>query len=124
FSAEMVSVTVSGKESELFDEEFVNHATKAVFYYFKHELGLQSVSVADFAAAMETVLHGFVPKRGPASAPKRGPEVAFSDLGRLALDSGEGCDLFFFSRLREELRYHLQQGARVMRFHGLRGCVK
>ena len=47
-----------------------------------------------------------------------------SDLFRLACESGEGCELFFFPRLRAELRQQLQQGPRLLRFHGLRDCVK
>ena len=47
-----------------------------------------------------------------------------SDLLRLASESGASCELFFFPRLRTELRQQLQQGPRVLRFHGLRGCVK
>ena len=32
--------------------------------------------------------------------------------------------LFFFPRLRAELQRHLQQTPRMVRFRGLRGCVK
>jgi len=43
---------------------------------------------------------------------------------RLALETGQGRELFFFPRLRAELQRHLQQAPRVVRFRGLRGCVK
>ena len=59
YSADMVSVEMAGGTAELFDSEFVHHATKAVFHYFKHELGRQSVTVGEFAAALEKVLRGF-----------------------------------------------------------------
>ena len=55
----MVSVELAGGTAELFDSEFVRHATKAVFHYFKHELGRQTVSVREFAGALEKVLRGF-----------------------------------------------------------------
>ena len=42
----------------------------------------------------------------------------------LAYESGPGSELFFFPRLRAELQRHLQQAPRVLRFRGLRGCVK
>jgi hypothetical protein len=45
-------------------------------------------------------------------------------LEELARESGEGCELFFFPRLRDELRQRLQQEPRLLRFSGLRGCVK
>ena len=32
--------------------------------------------------------------------------------------------LVFFPRLRAELQRHLEQSPRVLRFRGLRGCVK
>ena len=43
---------------------------------------------------------------------------------RLAHESGQGCELVFFPRLRAELQRHLQRAPHVLRFHGLRGCVK
>jgi hypothetical protein len=33
-------------------------------------------------------------------------------------------ELFFFPKLRDELRQQLRQSPRVLRFRGLRGCVK
>jgi hypothetical protein len=52
--------------------------------------------------------------------------VPESDLSELARESGPGGELFFFPRLRAELRLRLQQlkhDVRVLRFHGLRECV-
>ena len=59
YSAEMVSVELEGDTAELFDAEFVRHAANAVFYYFKHELRRQTVSVGEFAGALEKLLRGF-----------------------------------------------------------------
>jgi len=47
-----------------------------------------------------------------------------SDLRQLATESAGGCELFFFPRLRDELRLQLKQEPRMVRFHGLRSCVK
>ena len=47
-----------------------------------------------------------------------------ADLRLLATDCGHGRELVFFPRLRDELRRQLRQGPRVLRFRGLRGCVK
>jgi hypothetical protein len=52
------------------------------------------------------------------------PRVLESDLCRLAHESGQARELVFFPRLRAELQRHLQQSPRVLRFRGLRGCVK
>jgi len=95
-----------------------------VFHYFREELGRQTVTVGEFAGALEKVLRGF--KQGAQSAGQAvtGTAVLESDLARLASESGEGRELFFFPRLRDELRQQLRLGPRLVRFHGLRGCVK
>lgn len=42
----------------------------------------------------------------------------------IARESGAARELVFFPRLRHELRVQLQASPRVVRFRGLRGCVK
>jgi hypothetical protein len=124
YSADMVSVELEGETAELFDSEFVRHAAKAVFHYFKHELGRQSVSAGEFNGALEKVLCGFAATaRLSAKSNPRG-RVLESDLHRLARESGPGGELLFFASLRAELQRHLGQAPRVLRFRGLRGCVK
>lgn len=121
FSAEMISVELMGSVANMFDAEFVRHAAHAVFHYFRKDLGRESVTVSEFAEALEKVLRGFV----LAPQVKPSPETVLeSDLCRLACESGKGCELFFFPRLRQELQDQLQQAPRMLRFHGLRGCVK
>lgn len=124
FSAEMLSVELEEGAEQWFDAEFVRQATKAVFHYFREELGRQTVTVGEFAGALEKVLRGFKRPFEAAAEAGVGTRVLESDLSRLARESGEGCELLFFPRLREELRQQMQQGPRVVRFHGLRGCVK
>jgi hypothetical protein len=124
YSADMVSVELAGDTTTLFDAEFVRHATKAVFHYFKHELGRQTVSVGEFAGALEKALRGFAGTAQPAPVPESGLRVLEYDLCRLALESGQGRELVFFPRLRAELQRHLERAPRVLRFRGLRGCVK
>ena len=70
------------------------------------------------------MLRGFKPNAPEPLEQPRNSEVAQSDLRRLASGSAYGCELFFFPRLRDELRSQLQQRPRMLRFHGLRGCVK
>jgi hypothetical protein len=122
-SAEMLSVELMGSTLELFDPEFVRHAAHAVFHYFQRDQGRETVTVGEFTEALEKVLRGLKPsnlKEGAAGS----RSVSELDLARLARESGEGCELFFFPRLRDELRQHLGQSPRMLRFHGLRGCVK
>jgi hypothetical protein len=124
YSADMISVELAGDTAEQFDSEFVQHATNAVFHYFKHELGRQTVSLGEFAGALERVLCGFVATAQLSTETNTRPGVLEFDLCRLAGESGPGSELFFFPRLRAELQRHLQQGPRVLRFRGLRRCVK
>jgi hypothetical protein len=122
--AETVSDELAGGSVESFDPEFVHHAASAVFHYFKHELGRKTVSVGEFAGALENVLRGFALVPGFTARARGRLGVLQSDLCRLAGESGEACELFFFPRLRAELRQQLRQAPRVLRFHGLRDCVK
>lgn len=121
-SADMISVELPQLPGPWCDDEFVNDAAKGVFHYFRHELKRQSVTMAEFAEALEKVLHGF--GLGAAAAATAGrAAVRESDLLRLANESGGGCELLFFPRLREELKQQMQLAPGVLRFHGLRGCV-
>jgi hypothetical protein len=132
-SADMISVELMGDSASLLDDEFVRHAAKAVFHYYKHDLGRRTVSVGEFAEAMEKALGGFKAAVSNARAPSVGCRDA--DLGQLAGEAGPGAELFFFVRLREELRELLRREpaaampacsgpGRVVRFRGLRGCVR
>jgi hypothetical protein len=47
-----------------------------------------------------------------------------SNLDVIARENAENLELFFFPRLRDELRAHLRHSPRVLRFRGLRGCAK
>ena len=122
FSAEMVSIELMGDSSKLLDSDFVRQASKAVFHYFRNELGRDTVTVAEFASALEKVLRSFGYSVNSDSDAE--PQALDSDLRRLAKESAGGCELFFFPRLRDELRLQLKQEPRVVRFHGLRSCVK
>jgi hypothetical protein len=124
YSADMVTVELEDDTAELFDEEFVRQAANAVFHYFKHELGRQTVSVGEFAGALEKLLRDFAATARSSNAAKPRPRVLESDLNRLACELGQGCELLFFARLRAELQQHLQQAPQVLRYRGLRGCVK
>jgi hypothetical protein len=120
----MISVELMGETAELFDQEFVSEAAKAVFHYFQYDLGQQMVTVGEFTEALERVLRGFALPVPPVVKTESEPGFAEADLEQLARESGEGCELFFFPRLRDELRQRLRQEPLLLRFSGLRGCVK
>ena len=123
FSAEMISVELMGNTADMFDAEFIRHAAGAVFHYFRNDLGKKTITVAEFANALEKVLRGFVLTTKAAVQAQTGEQVLESDLRLLASESGKGCELFFFPRLRQEMRQRLQEAPKVLRFRGLRGCV-
>lgn len=125
YSAEMISVEILGDAASALDPEFVKHAAAAVFHYFRDELGRQTVTVAEFTLALEKVLRGF--KLSAATRPEARetkPRVVRSDLCRLVAESGKGCELFFFPRLRDELRTQLRDSPQMVCFQGIRPCVK
>jgi hypothetical protein len=123
-SAELVSIELMGESASLFDREFVQHAATAVLHYFKQELGRDSVTVGEFSVALERVLRGFGLSANMSESETLIPRMAEADLRRLASDSGKGFELVFFPRLRRELQDQLRQSPQMLRFHGLRGCVK
>jgi hypothetical protein len=123
-SPEMISIDLVGDTGGWFDPEVLRHAAASVFHYFKHDLCRESVTVGEFAGALEKVLRslGFTIRAGAVESCPR--EVIEADLGLMARESGGGFELLFFPRLRDELRAQLRHFPRVLRFRGLRGCVK
>lgn len=124
FSSDMISVDLAGNTAKWFDEEFVRDATKAVFHYFKHEQGRQTVSMGEFAEALERVLEGFATAAEQHCQAQPAAGVIEADLARLARESSEGWELLFFPRLRAEVRQHAHSSPQMFRFSGLRDCVK
>jgi hypothetical protein len=124
-SAQFVTVALVGLDASQVDSDLLQHATAAVVHYFKEELGRCSVSLAEFSEALELVLRHFgLSIRSPVVTVDPSGSVIVSDLRQLASDSGKGFELAFFPRLRGELQKNLTSSPRVLRFHGLRGCVK
>lgn len=115
-----LSVEVVADGQSPFDEEFVMEASAAVLHYFKKVEGRDSVTMGEFAQCLEKVLQGFQPQ---ALAPAPGAVVE-RDLAQLAASGGDAVELFFFARLRDALRTGLRDGPRLLRFRGLRSCVK
>ena len=67
-SAEMISVELMGSGDSVFDPEILRHAAASVFHYFKNELERETVTVGEFAVALEKVLRtlGFTIRAGDA----------------------------------------------------------
>jgi hypothetical protein len=116
-SSEMITVEIVGEAATAPDRDMLRHAAASVFHYFKVELERESVTVAEFSRALEKVLAhlGYSIHTGESST---------ADLVQLLREAGDSLELFFFPRLRDELRVQLRQSPRVVRFRGLRRCVK
>jgi len=123
-SPEMIAVELVGDTNGWLDPEVLRHAAASVFHYFKAELCRESVTVGEFAGALEKVLRdlGFTLRAG--TMEPRSQKIIEADLGLMARESGGSFELFFFPRLRDELRAQLRRSPRLLRFRGLRGCVK
>ena len=120
-SADMICIEIVGGPDSLIDPETLRHATASVFHYFKNDLERESVTVGEFAGALEKVLRnlGLTLYAG-----KSRRDISESDLNLLAGESDAGLELYFFPRLRDELRLQLRHSPRLLRFRGLRRCVK
>ena len=120
-SVEMISVEMVGGNEAGMEPELLQHAAASVFHYFKVELDRESVTVGEFSGALEKALQRLGCVIHSAAG---GADVVETDLARLLGDAGGCLELVFFPRLRDELRGQLRQSPRVVRFRGLRGCVK
>jgi len=134
-SAHEVTVELMGDSAKWLDADLVGHAAEAVLHYFKSEKGQNTVSVGEFSEALERVLRGLgldvkaAGKDTPSfktgdSSSMMPPRVVEADLRLLAGESDLGGELVFFPRLRDVVRRELDGSPKVLRFSGLRDCVK
>jgi hypothetical protein len=124
FSSDAIAVEIVDETDGELDSNMVRQAANAVYHYFKHELGRQTVTVSEFAKAMEKALDGFEISIVSTKPIRPTQSVAEADLCKIAQDSGRAFELTFFPRLRDELRTQLVGSPNVVRFTGLRSCVK
>jgi hypothetical protein len=124
FSSDAIAVEIVDETDGELDSHMVKQAANAVYHYFKHELGRQTVTVGEFAKAMEKALDGFEISIVSSKPIRPTRSVAEADLCKIAQDCGRVFELTFFPKLRDELRMQLIGSPNVVRFTGLRGCVK
>ena len=122
-SAEQVSVELLGEACYQLDPVMVQHAAEAVLHYFRHDLGRENVSVAEFSEALEKALRGMGVSVQSATVPVVEGAVSELDLRTMAEGSGF-LELAFFKTLHETLDNKLASMPRVIRFTGLRSSVK
>jgi hypothetical protein len=121
-SAESVTIELIGDASSFLDPDTVREAAAAVVHYFKYDLGKHTVSVAEFSDALERALRCFGFDVST-SALENGRPTPGMDLREIAAEA-DVFELIFFKRLRDEFDRQAKQSSDVVRFWGLRGCVK
>ncbi|HEV8543068.1 MAG TPA: hypothetical protein VGR78_11800 [Verrucomicrobiae bacterium] len=121
-SAETVTIELIGDASSLLDPDTVREAAAAVVHYFKNDLGRETVSVAEFSDALERALRcfGYEVSTSTVEKARVAPGTDLRDLAKGADD----FELSFFPRLRDEFHRQVKESPEVVRFCGLRGCVK
>jgi hypothetical protein len=122
--AKEFAVELIGEALGMLDEEVVKNAAEAVLHYFREELGRTSVTIGEFSTALEETLRKLGYSIKSAQPKTMDPGVLTTDLREIASQSGIGYELLFFSRLRDEFRNGLGKSPQVLRFLGLRHCVK
>ncbi|HKQ39828.1 MAG TPA: hypothetical protein VJ063_17245 [Verrucomicrobiae bacterium] len=123
-SAQEVTLELLGDAVSQIDQLTVQNAAQAVLHYFRHDLERTVVTIGEFAETLAKVLRSLgleVSTSGDYVAARR---VVDSDLRPLAIGYDGVCELVFFQMLRAELRNHLEAEPQVLRFNGLRSCVK
>ena len=122
-SASTVTVELMGSAVDLLDREMVQHAAAAVLHYFQNDLQRTEVTLSEFTEALEKALRG-LGLNVMCDSPAKNEKTTTADLRMLAAESGKEFELGFFSRLREQVRKELQSSPQLLRFFGLRSCVK
>src|SRR3954468_3254941 len=123
-SAHEFAVEIIGEAVGMLDEEVVKNAAHAVLHYFKEELHRTSVTIGEFTGALEDTLRKLGYNIDAAQPKKKGPQIITSNLQEIVGQIGAGYELLFFSRLRDEVRSGLGKSPELLRFRGLRDCVK
>ena len=122
-AASTVTVELMGSAVEQVDREIIEHATAAVLHYFHHDLQRTEVTLSEFTQALETALRG-MGLNVTCDMSEKTTRIANSDLRVLASESGKAFELGFFTRLRDQVRHELRLAPEIIRFFGLRSCVK
>ena len=120
-SAEWVTLELMGDAAVNVEPDLIRNASAAVLHYFKDELNRSFVSISEFADALEKVLRGLGFQ--VTNEPQQQPKISEGDL-RHIVTAGNGCELFFFQNLRQELKQRLSESPQVVAYRGLRGSVK
>ena len=119
-----VCLELVGEGVASIDTEMIRQVAAGVLHYFREEQGRTSITVGEFAEALVRVLKGFGMHVGMEDAPVPPSTWNETDLIRLAGECDGVFELAFFPRLRREIDQQVNPESRVLKFTGLRECVK
>ncbi len=122
-SASTVTVELMGTAMDSVNRDVVENAAAAVLHYFQHDLQRTSVTLNEFTVALEVALRG-LGLNIICDSPKQTERMVHADLRVLAAESGKAFELGFFARVRDQVRAELKGAPQLIRFFGLRSCVK
>ena len=125
-SAQDVTVELLGDAAHELEPHMITEAAEAVLFYFKVDLGRNSVSVGEFTMALERILRGFgfkIMATGE-EGDRPNPNATETDLHDLAHQVGEGLEMVFFCTLRDQIHADLHGKPELLRVKGLREAVK
>ena len=123
-SAEMISFDITGTSCGLLDPETLRHAAASVFHYFKEELGAKPSPSANSPSRWKKSCAASASSSAPAASNRirRARARPTSAGSRANPPTAWSCS---FSRAcAANSAPSSGQSPRVVRFRGLRGCVK
>ena len=124
-SAEKVTLELIGDAASEIDPEIVQNASAAVLHYFKSELNRHSVSIKEFSCALARVLRDFgLDVKAPDEGADPAPLIVETDLIPLVEKTGFCFELALFEELKGLIEDQLSRSPQLLRFKGLRACVK
>ncbi len=124
-SAEEITIELLGEAVNKLDHELVQNAAHAVLHFFRFEEQRTMVTIGEFAETLAKVLRDLgLQVTTDADLPATETRLIEADLRTMASEMAQGFELVFFQRLRDELRTHLGSSPHIVRFNGLRSCVK
>ncbi|MDP7010018.1 MAG: hypothetical protein QF685_01445 [Verrucomicrobiota bacterium] len=124
-SAQDVTVELLGDAAHELEPQMITEAAEAVLFYFKVDLGRNSVSVGEFTMALERILRGFGFKIMATDEENShsNPDATETDLHDIAHQVGEGLEMLFFCTLRDQIHADLHGKPELLRVKGLRNAV-
>jgi hypothetical protein len=121
--ADNIQIELAEGAASWLSPELVQEAIQAVSYYFRNDLHKNSVTITEFTNTLQTVFRG-LGLAAETTADCFSSRVMESNLCAVAEAAGWTLELWFYPRLREELRRQITRSPHVLRFTSLQECAR